>query len=412
MRFIGKLLLPVLVLAVAFAGAGYLRATRPMVEAEPVVGKIWNVRATALRFADHQPVLELFGELVATRQRTLEAAVDGRVIEVSPLLVDGGRAAAGEVLLSLDPFIYEARLRELGAEAAELAAERAELKLTQRAQADLLELGRQRLEIARREFSRYEQLEGRNVGTQAQLDTAQNRVALESTAVRQIEREIESLAVQIDRLEARTALLGVARDRAERDLADTVVRAPADVLIQDVQVAVGKEARAFDELATLLDLDGIEIRFALRDAEFGRLWAAGLIGRTLEATWRLGEVTFPLTAEVARIDSAIDASQAAVEVYARVTANPNNAPLRPGAFLHLRLPDLRHDDVAALPATAIFADNTIYAIADGRLVPHRVEVVDRSSNQVLIKSDIASGQPVLTSRLAEVEPGLRVEIVE
>jgi multidrug efflux pump subunit AcrA (membrane-fusion protein) len=150
----------------------------------------------------------------------------------------------------------------------------------------------------------------------------------------------------------------------------------------------------------------------VRDAEFGRLWAAGLIGRTLEATWRLGEVAFPLTAEVARIDSAIDASQAAVEVYARVTANPNNAPLRPGAFLHLRLPDLRHDDVAALPATAIFADNTIYAIADGRLVPHRVEVVDRSSNQVLIKSDIASGQPVLTSRLAEVEPGLRVEIVE
>jgi hypothetical protein len=39
-------------------------------------------------------------------------------------------------------------------------------------------------------------------------------------------------------------------------------------------------------------------------------------------------------------------------------------------------------------------------------------VVDRSSNQVLIKSDIASGQKVLTSRLAEVEPGLRVEIVE
>ena len=84
MRFIGKLLLPVLVLAVAFAGAGYLRATRPVVEAEPVVEKIWNVRATALRFADHQPVLELFGEL---------GRIGGRqVADLAPADV-GGRPA-------------------------------------------------------------------------------------------------------------------------------------------------------------------------------------------------------------------------------------------------------------------------------------------------------------------------------
>jgi len=145
MWWFGKLLLPVVVVALALGGAGYLRATRPMVEPEPVVEKVWNVRATEVRFADHQPVLELFGELVAMRERTLEAPVAGRVIHVAPELVDGGRVAAGTVLVRLDPFVYEAVLRERETERLELAANRAEVELNQRAQADLLEFARQRL---------------------------------------------------------------------------------------------------------------------------------------------------------------------------------------------------------------------------------------------------------------------------
>lgn len=412
MRFLGKLVLPFVVLVLALGAAGYLRATRPMVEPEPVIEKVWDVRATELEFADHQPMLELFGDLVSMRERTLEAAVAGRVVEVAPSLVDGGRVHAGDVLVRLDPFLFEARLREIEAEAAERRADRAELELTQRAQADLLELGRQRLEIARRDLARYEQLEGRNVGTLAQLDASRSRVAVEATAVRQVEREIESLVAQLDRLDAQVARLAVSRERAQRDLADTVIEAPADAFVQDVTVAVGKELRAFDPLARLIDLDGIEIRFALRDAEFGRLWEAGLVGRELTARWQLGEIAFPLRAEVTRIQSRIDATTAAVEVYARITDNPLEAPLRPGAFLHLSLPDQQQHDVAALPAAAVFPDSTIYAIDDGRLVPHRVEVVDRSDAQVLVKTAIAAGQAVLTSRLAEVQPGLRVEVVE
>ena len=228
MRWFGKLLLPVLVVALALGGAGYLRATRPMVEPEPVVEKVWNVRATEVSFADHQPVLELFGDVVAMRERTLEAPVAGRVVFVAPELVEGGRVEAGTVLVRLDPFTYEATLREREAERRELAANRAEIELTQRAQADLLDFSRQRLEIARREYLRYEQLEGRNVGTQAQLDAAQNRVAIEATAVRQVEREIESLASQLDRLDAQAERLEVALERARRDLDDTIIEAPAD----------------------------------------------------------------------------------------------------------------------------------------------------------------------------------------
>lgn len=412
MRLLGKLLLPILILALALGGAGYLRATRPVVEPEPVVEKVWDVEATELEYASHQPVLELFGELVATRQRTLTAPVAGRVVEVAEDLVDGGRVAGGAVLARLDPFAYEVRLRELEAERQEIEASRAELEVTREAQHDLLALARQRLAIAGREVERYQRLEGRSAGTLAQLDAATSRQVSEATLVRQSEREIESLAPRIAQLDARLARLDAAIDRAHRERDDTVIRAPADGLVADVEVALGKELRAFDPIATLIDEAGIEIRFALRDAEFGRLWQAGLIGRPLEASWRLGEVVLPLLGEVTRIESRIDATQAAVDVYARITANPADAPLRPGAFLHIRLPDQRRHDVAALPATALFADSTVYAIDDGRLVPHKVEVVDRTDGTILVRGGIEPGRPVLVSRLAEIRPGLRVEVIE
>lgn len=412
MRLLGKLVLPILILALAIAGAGYLRATRPAVEPEPVVEKVWDVEAIELEYASHQPTLELFGDLVAMRERTLQAPIAGRVVEVAPELIEGGRVEAGTVLARLDPFAFEVRLRELMAEKAELEASRAELGIDQEAQRDLLELARERLAIAVREVERYQRLEGRNVGTQAQLDAAISRRVNEATLVRQGEREIDALGLRVAQLDARLDRQAALIERAERDLADTAIRAPATSLIADVEVAVGKELRAFDPIATLIDEAGIEIRFSLRDAEFGRLWQDGLIGRPLAATWRLGDAVFPLEGEVSRIESRIDAAQAAVDVFARITANPMNAPLRPGAFLHVEVPDQRHEDVAALPATALFAGGTVYAIDEGRLVPHRVEVVDRTGDSVLVKGGIEAGRPVLASRLTEIRPGLKVEVVE
>ena len=72
---------------------------------------------------------------------------------------------------------------------------------------------------------------------------------------------------------------------------------------------------------------------------------------------------------MARIELTIDPSSGGVEVYAEITANPDGAPLRPGAFVEILLPDRLHQQVVELPASALYRGDTVYAIADGRLHP-------------------------------------------
>jgi hypothetical protein len=74
------------------------------------------------------------------------------------------------------------------------------------------------------------------------------------------------------------------------------------------------------------------------------------------------------------------------------------------------LPDRVYQEVALLPASALFHGDTVYAVEDGRLAARAVELVADRGLQILVQGELAAGEPVLTSRLAEVAPGLKVQI--
>ncbi|MEZ5824486.1 MAG: HlyD family efflux transporter periplasmic adaptor subunit [Geminicoccaceae bacterium] len=403
--------MPVAVIAVALGGAGYLQATRPVVEPEPVREQIFAVHTVPVSFSRHQPTLALFGELVASREAVLQAPVEGRVIEVSPALVEGGTVERDAVLLRLDPFDHETRKRELEASLAQQRARLAELELMLAAESDLLVLNDERLTLAQRELDRQRKLQSSSFSSKKNLDDSSLKVAGEQTSRRQREREIATLGSKIDQQKAAIDQLQLSLERVERDIAETVVRAPFDALVGAVDVAVGKELRAYDRIASLTDSASIEIHFTLDDADFGRLWEDGLVGRPVEASWSLGSEIFPLEGRVERIESRVQANRGGIGVFAAITGNPRSAPLRPGAFLSISMKDRAYENVALLPRTALFDPARVYGVVDDRLVGHDVEIVDRGADDVLVRGELDEGLPVVTTRLAEIATGLKVELV-
>ena len=407
-----KLLVPIALLAASLAGAGYLSSTRPAVQPTPAVERVWTVRAQPVRFADHRPVLQLYGDLVAGRDVTLRPLVAGEVIEASRALVEGGRVAEGELMLRIDPFHYRIALRELSAQRQEADARRRELQSTLETERAMLRLDETQLELTRRDLARRERLLGSAAATEKALDDAKMAVAQHEAALAQRRQAIATLEARLVQQDAVIERLGAAIERAGRDVVNTELRAPFAGLVTEVTAAVGKHLGAGDPVARLIDESRIEIRFTLSDAEFGRLWQDDLIGRDLEAHWRLGSTTFPIEGRVARIQSTIDPSSGGVEVYAEITANRNDAPLRPGAFVEVVLPDRLHEQVVDLPASALFHGDTVYAIADGRLLPRSVDLVADLGTRILVRGQLDAGEPIVTSRLAEIGPGLRVEVSE
>jgi multidrug efflux system membrane fusion protein len=407
-----KILVPMALLAISLAGAGYLHSTKPAVRPAPAIERVWTVRAEPARFADHRPVLQLYGDLVAGREVMLRPLVAGEIVEASPKLVEGGAFAAAERIVAIDPFDYQAAHDELAAQQREARARRTELQRTLQSEWTMLRLDETQLELAQRDLTRREQLRGSQAASEKALDDARMTVAAHEAARAHRRQAILTLEAKLEQQDAVIRRLDVALRRAERDLANTELRAPFAGFVTEVSAALGKRVGVGDPIARLIDGDRLEIRFMLSDAEFGRLWQDGLIGRELEARWRLGDTSFPIEGRIARVEPTIDPASGGVEVYAEVTGNPENAPLRPGAFVTVLLPDRLHREVVELPASALFGGHTVYAIENGRLQPRPVELVADLGARILVRGELAAGEPIVTSRLAEIGPGLKVEAAE
>lgn len=405
-----KFLLPIALLAGSLLAAGYLRATKPEVEPAEASEKVWTISAQSLELGARQPVLKLYGDIVAAREVTLRPFVGGEILEASPSLVDGGRLAEDAQVIAIDPFTYRTARDSRAAEVREARARKDELQSMLKAEWSMLRLDETQLDLAGRDLDRYQKLQGSQAASQKALDDAQVRLSEREAALSQRRQTIETLEAKLDQQDAAINRLEVAVERAERDLANIVLRAPFAGFVTDVEAVLGKWVNAGDPVARLIDEDSLEIRFTLTDADFGRLWQDGLIGRPLKANWRLGQTSFVLEAEVVRVDSAIDPASGGVEVFAEITDNPAGAPLRPGAFVEVLLPDRVYQEVAELPASALFDGDTVYAVEEGRLAPRTVDLVADRGRQVLVQGDLVVGEPILTSRLAEVAPGLKVQI--
>lgn len=412
MRLLFKLVLPLLLIAGSIGVAGYLRATKPAVEPKAAVERIWTVTAVPVSFADHRPVLKLYGEIVAGREVVLRPLAAGEVIATAPNLVDGGRFEAGEMVLRIDPFDYEAAVAEIEAQRREAEADLRELESNLSSERAMLQIDREELEIADRDLARYTRLRGSAAASEQAFDNAQMVVAERRGALEQRSQSLAMLAARIDAQRARIDRLGVTSERAKRTLEQTTLEAPFAGFVTDVEVAVGKRIGEGDPIAKLIDRDRLEIRFQLSDRDFGRLWRDGLIGRELSADWRLGGTAFGVEGEVARVESRIDSASGGVVVFARITANPDDAPLRPGAFVEIELPDQLYPEAVELPLSALHGGETIYVVEAGRLAAVPVEVVARRANTILVRGDLDSETRVVTSRIAEIGPGLKVEIQE
>ncbi len=113
---------PVAIIAIAVAAAGYLRATRPEVVSKPAQERVWPVETMPVRVGGQQPDWTLYGKVLAGREVELRPLVAGSVVGVGAQYRDGGVVAKGDLLVQVDPFDYRSFLDEAKAKLAEARA--------------------------------------------------------------------------------------------------------------------------------------------------------------------------------------------------------------------------------------------------------------------------------------------------
>jgi RND family efflux transporter MFP subunit len=400
--------LPVAVLAAAVAGNAYLQATKPYAEARPARERVWPVAIVEAAPAEETPEYHAYGTIMAGRELELRPLVDGRITEVSDVLVEGGVVREGETLVTIDPFDFAIGVSARRAELDESRAKLAEIEADVDAERAMLEQDLRQVALSERDVDRRVTLRKKAATSEKALDDARIVLSERREAVQVRRQMVERLAARAAQQRARIALLEAWLRRDEKDLERTVLTAPFDAFVADVDAAIGQQVARNNPLARLIDATRLDVRFHLGAREFSRLLASDRYqDRPVRVMWRLGAEIREFEGVIERQQSEIDPTTGGVELYARIKGTGIDGPLRPGAFVEVYIPDRTYPAVVSLPQAAMHADDMVYKVVDGRLAVQRVTTVVRQEGSVLV-AGLEPGTMVVTTRFPEMGPGLRV----
>ncbi len=412
---IRRIVLPVVVLAVAIMGARILVATGPKATPSIPAEKAWAVSTIPVVTQDVQPKIQAFGTVAAGRDVDLRVLVSGPIVKKALELKEGGRVKKGQALLSIDPFNYEVTLRDRSAQLDEARARLDEVRARVSASMVAKEQAEQQLELRRRDLDRARQLYQRGTVSQKYVDDRELAVSSAEQAAEQARSDavaqdarLAQQAAAIDRLESAVA-------KARRDLKDTVLYAPFDSIVSNVTAELGKNVSPNERIATLQGVSGLEVKVTLSDQQFGRLISdEGALTPDVsefQVNWRIGNADIETVAVFDRFGPRIASSRGGVEVIARIDDDPNASLIRPGAFVEVELPDRRFLNVVRVPVDSVYENRRIYVVTDDkRLTERRVEVVGAAGQDLLVRGDLQDGDMIATTRLARVGEGVLVDV--
>lgn len=225
---------------------------------------------------------------------TDDAYIEGDIAIISPKVsgyvtkvdvVENQEVKAGDPLVTLDDGDYRIALEQAEAQIrteqlsltridAQIAGAQASLQQAQ-AQKGALDAALRGADINRK---RAGELQAKDVGTVAALDNAQ--IAFEQAQANTVagEASIESAKanitlLQAQRQEAESTIrsLSLARDKAQRDLDFTVLKAPYDGVIGNLAVQTGDLVSSGKRLAALVPMNDLYIDANFKETQIGKL---------------------------------------------------------------------------------------------------------------------------------------------
>jgi membrane fusion protein (multidrug efflux system) len=306
--------------------------------------RVTTHRVTPVAIAER---LSTIGTVRANESVEIVSEISGKISSIH--FDEGSRVARGDLLLKIDD--------------SELAAER------QRAL--------HRVELARRDEARQQQLLDDGVISSETYDVALGELNVLKAELQLIEAQLEK----------------------------TEIRAPFGGVIGLRWVSPGSYLSSQTRIASLHDLDPVKIDFSVPE-RYSSLMA---IGSEISFTVEGNDRSFAGT--VYAIEPGVDAATRSLRMRARC---PNgDGALLPGTFANVELAVRSAADALTVPAIAVIPElggKKVFIYSDGLAEPRQVTTGIRNEREVEITGGLHEGDLVITSGILQLQPGLEVEL--
>ena len=329
-----------------------------------------TVRLTGIQTRPAERFVEITGTVFGEEEVDLSAEVPGRVVAIHAQL--GDIVPHGGLLAQIDPTDFQ------------LAVEEQRAALT----AALARIGLDSLPEGEIEFSKLPvvaRADAQQSNASARLDRARKLyertpplISEQDFADIQTQQEVASTSAAVERLTARS-LVAEARVRdsslrtALQRLKDTEVRAPAETglnyRVAARRASVGEIVTEGRALYRLVASDRVTFR-GLVPERF-----AAAVSANARAQILLDVSPVPFEAAVSRVSPAVDIATRSFEV--EIEAENKDGRLKPGSFARAKIFVGTDPQARFVPTTAVYqfaGVSRLYAVRDGKVVEHRVEV--------------------------------------
>ena len=376
-----RILVPIAIVALAAMAAKAIVESREAPAPSAPEAVVPLVRTVDMTTASVSLSVEAQGSVLPRTQTTLKAEVAARIVRIAEGFASGGFFDEGEVLLELDATDFEANRQEALA-----GLRRAEARLAQE-EADA--------EIALR-------------------DWVQTRGNVEPPAL--VARE-----PQLAEARAEVAAAKAMLEKAQRDVARTIVRAPYAGRVRTRDVDLGQFVDRGATLASIYAVDYAEVRLpvpdrdlALLDLPLGRR-AGSAPGPEVVLTAEFGRELHRWQGRVVRTEGAIDPQTRSVILVARVD-DPyalgdaaQRPPLLAGMFVQASISGRRLEDAISIPREALRSGERVFVLsADDTLSIRSVDIVTGDADRVVLRAGVAAGERVIVSPVELPVDGMRL----
>lgn len=368
----------------------------------------WEVNTMVAEPAAIAPELRLVGRVETPRVSSLASALAAEVREVPA--VEGQHVEEGDVLVVLDDRDARLTAEQRRADVEEARANLASLQLEGKDDQAMLEHQRKLVELTLKDLKRHRELRQSSAVSETLFDTIERQAHQQAIALRQREGTVEDFANRVAMSEARLRRAEALLAEAQLAVQRTRVRSPYHGRVARVVVAPGERVAPGEVVVEVYDTAALEVRAQIP----GRALAA--VRRALSAP---GGASLParlltspsLDASLNRLSGQVDSGTAGVDGLFRVQGGGSLLEVGRVVELELHLPEV--EAVIAAPEQAIFGEDRVYLVEEGRLRGVTVERIGRANGEdgerVLIRSgDINPGARILTTQLSNAITGLRV----
>ena len=381
-----------------------------------------TVRIIEVPLIDLSPMAEGFGSVQPARVWTAVSQVAGNITYIHPKLRNGEILTEATELVHIDPKDYEIALAQTTAELNELEVQEKNARAS-------LQIEQRNLKLAKDELDRIRKLVKKGTASQSKADETERAMLSYSASVQNLKNSLALVPSQRSLLEARRSL-------AERDLERTIITAPFDMRVANLNIEADQYVPVGQNLFEGDAVDRVEVEAQVAMSSLRRLFIgrpsmridferlnedfADLIAIDPVVRLDLGNHVAEWVAEFVRFSDTVDPETRTMGVVVAVD-NPFDKvipgykpPLSKGMFVKVIMKTHRSAQRIVVPRSAVRGGSVFVVDEENRLRRRNVKVLFSQLDISVIEEGLEPGERIVVSDLIPAVDGmlLQVEIDE